>query len=94
MRQGWLKEPEGADRKSLGDGVRGGNDVGGVGGWDGAEGSGSHLGVDVYGGEHEDVDGGVHLPQQNPCVRLGLLSRKECGGAVPDSFPDSLKVVH
>lgn len=94
MRQGWLEEQEGAGRRSPGGGVYGGNDVGGVGGWGGAEGSGSPLGEDVYGGEHEDVDVGVPLQQQNPCVRVGVQSRTESGGAVPDPFPDSLKAAH
>lgn len=55
MRQGWLEELKGVGRRNLGGGVYGGNDVGGAGGWGEAEGSGSSLGVDVYGGEHEDV---------------------------------------
>lgn len=41
-------------RKSLDGGACGGNDVGG---WGGAEDSGSPLGEDEYGGEHEDVNG-------------------------------------
>lgn len=85
---------EGADRRSLGGGVYDGNDVGGVGGWDGVEGSGSPLGEDVYGDEHEDAGGGVPLQQQNPYVRVGVQSRTESGGVVPDPFPDSLRVVH
>lgn len=68
--------------------------MGGVGGWDGAEGSGSPLGEDVYGGEHVDADEGVPPQQQNPCVKVGVRSRTESGGVAPDPFPDSLKVVH
>lgn len=96
MRQGWLELQEGAGRRSLGDGVHGGNDVDGVGGWGGAEGSGSPLGGDVYVHEHEDGDGdgGVPLQQQNPCVTVGVRSRTESGGVEPDLFQDSPKVVH
>ena len=81
-------------RRSLDGGVYDGNDVGGVGGWGGAEGSGSPLGEDVYGGEREDGDGAAPLQQQTPCVRVGAQSRIESGAAVPDPFPDSPKVVH
>ena len=94
MKEGWLEEQKGADRRSPDGGVHGGNDVGGVGGWGGAEGSGSPLGEDVYGGEHEDADGGVPHLQRNPCVRVGVQSRTESGGVVPDPFPDSPKIVH
>lgn len=51
------------NRKSLDGGVYGGNGVGGVDDWDGAEGNGNPLGEDVYGDEHEDVYGGVSLQQ-------------------------------
>lgn len=85
---------EGVGRRSLGGGVCGENDVGGVGGWGGAEDSGSPLGEDVYGREHEDADGGVPLQQQNPCVRVGVRNRIESGGVVPDPSLDSPKVVH
>lgn len=71
----------------------GGNDAGGVGGWGGAEGSGSPLGEDVYGGGHEGADGGVPRQQQSPCVREGAQSKTESGGVAPDPSPDSLKVV-
>jgi len=74
--------------------VGGGNDVDGAGGWGGAEGSGNPLGEDVYGGECADVDGGVPLQQQNPCVRVAVQSRTASGGVVPDPFPDNPKVVH
>lgn len=87
-------EQEEAGRRSLGGGVCGGNDVGGVGGWGGAEDSGNPLGEDVYGREHEDVDGGVPLQQQNPCVMVGVQNRTESGGVVPDPSPDSPRVVH
>lgn len=76
-------------RKTLDGGVYGGNDVGG---WGGAEDSGSPLDVDVYGGEHEDVDGPLQL--QNSYVGVGVRSRAESGEVVPDPFPNSLKVVH
>lgn len=81
-------------RRSLGGGVCGGRDVGGVGDWGGAEGSGSHLGEDVYGGENENVDGGVPLLQESPYVRVEVQSRIENGEVVPDPFLDSLMVVH
>lgn len=94
MRLDWLEEQEGESRRSLGGGVYGGNDVGGVDDWGVAEGNGSPLGEDVYEGEHEDVYGGVPLQQQNPCVRVGVQSMTESGGVVPDPFLDSLKAVH
>lgn len=94
MRQDWLKEQEGVSRRSPDGGVYGGNDVGGVDDWGGAEGSGSPLGEDVHGGEHEDAYWDVPLPQQNPCVMVGVQSMTESDEVVPDLFLDSLKVVH
>ena len=82
------------DRKSLDGGVYGGNDADGVGGWGGAEGSGSPLGVGVYGDEHEDGNEGVPLQQQSPCVKVGVQNRAESGEVVLDPFPNSLKAAH
>lgn len=82
------------DRKSLDGDVYDGNDVDGVDDWGGAEGSGSPLGVDVYGDEHEDGNEGVPLQLQSPCVRVGVQNRAESGEVVLDPFPNSLKAVH
>lgn len=48
-------------KRSPGDGVYDGNDVGGVDDWGEVEGNGSPLDEDVDGGEHEHEDGGVEL---------------------------------
>lgn len=82
------------DRKNLDGGGYGGNDVGGVDGWGGAEGNGIPLDEDVNGGEHEDGDDYVPLRQQSPCVRVEVLSRAESDEVVPDPFPDNQKAVH
>lgn len=89
----WVEGPAEVSRRSLGGGVYGGNDVGGVDDLDGAEGNGNPLDGDVYVGGYEDVVGGALL-QQTPYVKEGVQNMTESGGGVPGSFPNSPKIVH
>lgn len=93
MRLDWLEEQEAESRRSPDGGVCGGNDVGGVDDWGGAEGNESPLGEGVCEGEHEGVYEGVPLQQQCLCVRVGVQSMTERGGVAPGLFLDSLRVV-